>query len=300
MSAFRGPLYKEGLLTRRALVRALFAQVLYLYLGASEQSLVTLGSSVLKLVQGWQREQVVEIIAETLEQVVEPIIYAEALDLIDRHRIDGREVVIVSASPEEIVHALGRHLGVSETIGSTAEVDEGGRYTGAVERYAYGPFKAEAVRQYCERHDIDLLRSYAYSDSKSDIPMLELVGNPVVVNPDRELLSLARERGWEVRHFLRPVRLRDRVFERVHIPARPSLWQSVSALAVGSGLVGLSWWLTRGRRSRTMLTPLLNGDEPSEQRRYRPRTRREATTPSPTSKAMMMSFFSMSRMVARS
>ena len=82
------------------------------------------------------------------------------------------------------------------------------RYTGSLEFYAYGEQKAHAIRELAERHELDLTASYAYSDSITDAPMLAAVGNPVAVNPDRELRRLAEEQGWEVRNFRRPVRLR--------------------------------------------------------------------------------------------
>ena len=90
-------------------------------------------------------------------------------------------------------------------------VDEEGRYSGETEFYAYGPFKAEAMRRIAEEEGIDLEESSAYSDSYTDLPMLEAVGRPVVVNPDRVLAKIAREREWEVMQFSKPVRLRDRV-----------------------------------------------------------------------------------------
>ena len=77
--------------------------------------------------------------------------------------------------------------------------------------YAYGEAKAEAMRELAERTGIDLAASSAYSDSATDLPMLEAVGRPVAVNPDRALAKVATERGWEIRNFTKPMRLRDRV-----------------------------------------------------------------------------------------
>ena len=100
---------------------------------------------------------------------------------------------IISASPEEIVAPLALYLGVDEAIASRAKLDDEGRYTGEVEFYSYGPFKADAIVEAARLHDIDLAASYAYSDSATDLPMLEIVGHPVVVNPDRELARIARD-----------------------------------------------------------------------------------------------------------
>ena len=244
MSALRRPLYAEGLLSKRSIARAVFIHLVYLHLGASEQRLSRVRDSLLRLTKGWRRDQVLAIVEETIEEAVEPIIYAEALDLIERHHDEGRLVVIVSASPEEIVQPLGRHLGVDETIASRAEIDADGRYTGAMAFYAYGPYKAQAMREIAARYDVDLEASYAYSDSYTDVPMLEAVGHPVAVNPDRVLARLARDRSWDVRHFVRPVRLRDQVRDRmrdgrVHALSRVAL----SLLAIGATAIGL--WLGR-------------------------------------------------------
>ncbi|HVM07845.1 MAG TPA: HAD-IB family hydrolase [Acidimicrobiales bacterium] len=239
MVAFGGSFYREGLISRGLVLRALWGQLVYMHLGASEEKLARMRESVLALTKGWDQNHVRRIVEEALEAVVEPIIYAEAADLIERHRADGHLVVIVSASPEEIVVPLGRFLGVDHVIASTAEVDDEGRYTGDMAFYAYGPYKADAMRAFAEERDIDLAASYAYSDSATDLPMLEVVGHPVVVNPDRVLARFAREHNWEVRQFVRPVRLRDRM------SAPPPGPTAAGALAVGAAVGAFAWWRIR-------------------------------------------------------
>ena len=236
MVAFGRPLMAEGLISRRTVLRALYGQLVYMHLGASEEKLERMRESVLALTKGWDQVRIREIVRETLEDIVEPIIYAEALELIEEHKAAGRRVFIVSASPEEIVAPLGTFLGVDEVIASQARVDADGRYTGEMERYAYGPYKAEVMRERAAAEGIDLAASYAYSDSYTDAPMLEAVGHPVAVNPDRVLLKLAREREWEVRNFVRPVRLRD----RMPVPDRNQALAGAGALAIGAGLA--VWW----------------------------------------------------------
>lgn len=236
MVAFGRPFMAEGLISRRTVLRALYGQLVYMHMGASEEKLERMRESVLALTRGWDQARIREIVRETLEDIVEPIIYAEALELIDEHRAAGRRIFIVSASPEEIVAPLGKFLGVDEVIASQARVDAEGRYTGEMERYAYGPYKAEVMRERAAAEGIDLAASYAYSDSYTDAPMLEAVGHPVAVNPDRVLLKLAREREWEVRTFVRPVRLRD----RMPVPDRNQALAGAGALAIGAGLA--VWW----------------------------------------------------------
>jgi HAD superfamily hydrolase (TIGR01490 family) len=209
--AFGRPLYREGLLSRWLLLRALYAQLLYLYLGADDARLARMRNAALALTKGWTQETVRRVVRETLEEVVHPIVFEEALELIHQHHEDGRLVLIVSAAPEEIVRPLAEYLGADDAIATRARIDADGRYSGELERYCYGPAKRDAIIAVAEERGIDLAASYAYSDSVTDVPMLEAVGHPVAVNPDRALLRVARANEWEVRRFVKPVRLRDRV-----------------------------------------------------------------------------------------
>jgi HAD superfamily hydrolase (TIGR01490 family) len=243
MVAFGRPFYREGLISRRILLRALYGQLVYLYLGADEDRLERMRESALALTKGWHRDHVRDIVRETLTEVVDPIVFDEALELIRGHQAAGQPVFLVSASPEEIVAPLAEYLAVDGAIATRSLVDSDGRYLGAVEFYAYGPNKAAAMELLAVERGFDLSASYAYSDSATDLPMLECVGHPVAVNPDRELLRVARQHDWDVRWFVRRVRLRDRV------PMPPK----APSLAVGSGLVAAAagtavwWWLRRDR-----------------------------------------------------
>jgi len=253
--AFGTPFYREGLISRRTILRGLWGQLVYLHLGADEERIARMRASVLALTRGWEQSRVRAIVEEALEAIVDPIIYGEALELIERHRTAGRLVVIVSASPEEIVLPLARYLGADEAIASRPLIDESGRYTGHMLLDAFGPAKATAMASLAESRGIDLAESYAYSDSATDLPMLEAVGHPVVVNPDRELARIAVDRGWEMRVFTRPVELRPRAGRAAPVAA------AGAALAVAGG--GVAWWVLSRRRggdpSRGTAEPLQAG-----------------------------------------
>ena len=160
------------------MARAAISQLIYLYFGADEERLVRVRESMLAMTKGWDRDQVRQIVRETLLETMEPIMYAEALELMELHRAAGHRVYLVSASPEEIVLPLADLLGVDGAICSRGEVDEQGRYTGRMAFYAYGDSKATAMRELAARTGIDLAASSAYSDSATDLPMLEAVGPP--------------------------------------------------------------------------------------------------------------------------
>jgi len=246
MVAFGRPLYREGLISRRLMLRALYGQLIYMHLGADEQKLERMRDSVLALTKGWEQAKVRAIVEEALEEVVEPIVYDEALELIAEHQQAGRRVFIVSASPEEIVAPLSRYLGVDAYLATRSTIDEEGRYAGTTEFYCYGPNKAEAMRSIARNADIDLSASYAYSDSATDLPMLECVGHAVAVNPDRELARAAQEHGWEIKTFTRRVRLRD----RVPMPTARSTTAAGSVVAAAAVGGGVWWWLRREAHKR--------------------------------------------------
>jgi HAD superfamily hydrolase (TIGR01490 family) len=240
--AFGKPLYKEGLLSRRAIAKSLYAQVVYMLVGADEEKMEKLRVAMSAMTRGWNRDHVAEIVRETLTDVIEPIIYAEALELFDEHHAAGHRIVIISSSPLEVVGPLAEFLGADDAIGTRAAVDADGNYTGDLEFYAYGEFKADAIRELAAREEIDLDASYAYSDSVTDLPMLALVGNPVAVNPDKDLAREANEREWEIRVFARPVRLRD----RVPVPPKgPTI--AVGGMLAAAGAGAVVWWLLRRR-----------------------------------------------------
>jgi len=130
IAAFGHTFYRGGLVSRSTVVRALASQFVFMHLGASEQKLARIREQVLVLTRGWDQQEVAHLVREALDDVVEPIIYAEALELIEQHHSAGRRTYIVSASPEEIVQPLAEYLGVDGAIASRAVVDLDGRYTG--------------------------------------------------------------------------------------------------------------------------------------------------------------------------
>jgi HAD superfamily hydrolase (TIGR01490 family) len=228
--AFGRHFYASGLINRRAMMKSAYAQFVYLVGGADDDQMARMRDELARMVTGWDAVQVRGIIDEALHDLIDPLVYAEAADLIEAHHAAGRDVVIVSSSGEEVVEPIGELLGADAVV-ATKLIVEDGRYTGDVGFYAAGPHKAQAISELARQHGYDLAVSYAYSDSISDVPMLEAVGHPHAVNPDRALRREAQRRGWPILDFRRPVSLRAR-FGRLPTPSRP--------LAVGlAGVAGL-------------------------------------------------------------
>ena len=202
--------FREGLISRSWLVKSIYAQLMFNLMGADEDKMLRMQQEAAKMTEGWDAAKVRQVVADVLEDVITPLIYAEALELLHDHRSAGRLVCIVSSSPEEIVEPLAKMVGVEDFIASRPFI-ENGKYTGRLEFYAYGSHKAEAMRELARDLGADLEGSYAYSDSATDLPMLEAVGNPVAVNPDKELRRIATERGWQIEVFKNPITLRNRL-----------------------------------------------------------------------------------------
>ena len=225
--AFSRPFYASGLINRRTVLRSAYAQFVYLVGGADHDQMERMREYLQSMVAGWPVAQVREVVAETLHELIDPIVYAEAVTLIEEHRAAGRDIVIVSSSGAEVVEPIGLMLGADRVV-ATRMVIEDGRYTGEIDYYAYGPTKADAMREMAAEHGYDLAASYAYSDSQTDLPMLEAVGHPIAVNPDRELARVASEREWPVLRFNRPVTMRRR------LPTVPDLDRQQAVIGVGA------------------------------------------------------------------
>jgi HAD superfamily hydrolase (TIGR01490 family) len=198
--ALAGPFRRRGLISRRALMRAALWQALFVARGASGEAVRRAAEEGLGVLRGMTPAELQELVADALEPVLRPLVYREPVDLAAGHRKRGEPVYIVSAALQEIVDALARDLGFDGAIGTVAEVVDG-RYTGRTLRARHAAGKAEAVRELAEREGFDLAASTAYSDSHTDLPFLQAVGNPVAVNPDRRLRRIAAERGWPVIRF---------------------------------------------------------------------------------------------------
>jgi HAD superfamily hydrolase (TIGR01490 family) len=224
--AFSKPFQAGGLISRRAVLRSAYAQFVYLVGGADHDQMEKMRAFLSNLCAGWDVQTVRDIVADTLHNVVDPLVYDEAVSLIEEHHLAGRDVIIVSASGTEVVEPIGEMLGADGVVATRMQVVDG-RYTGEIDYYAYGENKAAALRRLAEENHYDLSQSYAYSDSSTDLHMLEAVGHPYAVNPDRELRRQAVARGWPVLVFTKPVDLRS----RMRLPqSRPTL----AALALGT------------------------------------------------------------------
>ena len=194
---------KAGLISRGQMLRWGADALRFRLQGSTEEATERLLVEIKQVLHGVSARDVARMAPEVLVGVL-PRIYPEMLEEVYRHQDAGRPTFIVSAAGDELVRILARILYMDGGIGTPYEIGEDGLFTGELGgTFMYGEGKVEAVRRFASEHDIDLLESYAYSDSASDLPMLRAVGNPVAVNPDDELARLARAEGWRVMCFER-------------------------------------------------------------------------------------------------
>ncbi|MET7399255.1 HAD-IB family hydrolase [Dactylosporangium sp. NPDC005572] len=250
--AFGRPFYRDGLISRRDVIKGAYAQLIFRVGGGSDEQTMTKTRDYLAaLVKGWRAEQVRQIVRETLDELINPYVYAEAAALIAEHRAAGRDVVLVSTSGDEMVRPIGELLGITDVIATRMNVGEDGRYTGEIDFYAAGPNKVVAVKELATERDYDLATCFAYSDSVTDAGLLSLVGHPTAVNPDRGLRRIAVERDWPMLEFRHPIPLSKRLRDRPAVPV------AAAAIGIGAALaIGLTVWSrSRQRRARLAAAP---------------------------------------------
>ena len=221
----------------RDILRFGWRQLAFRLSGESQKSVDSARTSTLDFVAGRPVSELQEMGREIAEERILPRVYEGITHVIDHHREAGDLTYLCTASPVEVADLISDSLGMTGALGTRAEVANG-RYTGRLspEGILHGEAKAAAVVALAEKHDIDLSESYAYSDSINDLPLMELVGHAIAVNPDAELKRAARAMGWPV------YELRTR---------RPLLLFGIPSAFAAAGLFGggvaLGSWL--GRRS---------------------------------------------------
>lgn len=199
--------FRAGFVRKRDLAGDLLGNAIFMLVGASDDRAAAVRERILRNVVGHRAADVEALGAEFLDEAVAGIDPVLAR-CIGEHHEGGHDTVLVSASPVEIVSRFAAAAGMTAGIGTRAARDADGCYTGTLDGpFCYREGKVVAVEALAAERGYDLDASFAYSDSVSDLPLMERVGHPVAVNPDAALRRIAAERGWPVLATRRSLRL---------------------------------------------------------------------------------------------
>ncbi len=196
-------LYRRDFFSRGLILRGLWLQFYFRFVGRENPEHIKLAREAsLSFIAGHTVAEVREIGEEVYEEAIAPRIWPGTRAIAQLHLDVGQPVWLVTAAPVEMAEIIAARLGLTGALGTTAEHDEDGVYTGHLRGdLLHGPAKADAVRALAHEHGLDLAKCFAYSDSANDLPMLSLVGNPCAINPDRKLAAHAQEQGWQIRDY---------------------------------------------------------------------------------------------------
>lgn len=232
--AYRRPMAQRGLISTGEVLKMLTLLGNYMLSAHTEESMVATKDALTSIIKGRDSAALRSVAQDALTEVITPFIYAEARELLDWHKAQGHHIAIVTASASIMVEPIAAELEVDHLIATELEEIDG-TLTGEVLHFNKGTAKTDRIKELADEQGYDLAESYAYSDSATDVPMLELAGHPTAVNPDRTLRKLAQERGWEIKNFSRPEPL---------FPQSAVLVGAGATLALlGAAATGLAMWL---------------------------------------------------------
>ncbi|MFP4634638.1 MAG: HAD family hydrolase [Nitriliruptoraceae bacterium] len=237
--------WRKGMLPTRDLLADATRAMSFKLFGATDESSEAVRDRILQAVEGRPQQDLIALNEEIVPRILERV-RPESRSLIDMHHEAGRDCWIVSASPVEMVEPLASALGMEGAVATTSQVVDG-HYTGQLDGpFVYGEGKVEAIEKLAAERGYDLRLSFVYSDSASDLPMMELVGHPVAVNPDRPLETVAQQRGWPMVEFARRTK---------QVVKTTTAISGAGALAAGTYLLGRRHGRinTMATRARTLL-----------------------------------------------
>jgi HAD superfamily hydrolase (TIGR01490 family) len=194
--------FKKGFFKRRDFWKMAWEQARFISRGEKLNSLDVIKDKALSLIQGHRAVDLTDLTDIVYNEYISPKLWPETVRIAQEHIKAGREVWLVTATPKEIADVIAHRLGLTGGLGTLVEVGPDGILTGKlVGKTLHGKAKRKAVRGLAKDRNISLKRSFAYSDSVNDLPMLTAVGNPNCINPDVALRYYAKEAGWPILDF---------------------------------------------------------------------------------------------------
>ena len=192
-------LVSNGEVTKRSIMRLAYQHFQYKRNKTeSDNAIQTTTQRVLEFVKGKTHLHLHNICQSVVEEFFPKIINPRLVDEIEKHKSEGRDTWIITASPIEIAEIFSKKLGMNGGFGTVSEIIDD-KFSGKLDgKPMHGFSKAVKIRQLAALHAYDLENSFAYSDSINDLPLLATVGNPRIVNPNKELQILAVKNNWPI------------------------------------------------------------------------------------------------------
>jgi HAD superfamily hydrolase (TIGR01490 family) len=197
-------MYQRGFFNRRDIAAFLLANLRYQLTGKeNKEEVLRVQNAACEFIKGHRVEELETLASDVYDRFVSPALWQGTIEIAHEHLNAGEEVWLITASPREMADLIAKRLGFTGALGTVAEVKDG-IYTGNLEgNLLHGEEKAIIVNRLAKAENIDLRNSYAYSDSHHDIPLLEAVGKPRVINPDTQLQVKALRDHWPIYDFRR-------------------------------------------------------------------------------------------------
>jgi HAD superfamily hydrolase (TIGR01490 family) len=225
-------MYQRGYFTKKDISRFVLANLRFRLTGKeNKEEIQRFQDAATDFIGGHNVKDIQAIAEEIYDQFVSPAMWQGTIDIAKSHIADGVDVYLVTAAPEDMATLIAKRLGLTGALGSRAEI-ENDHYTGKMNGpLLHGKEKAIAIRELADEKGLDLTQCYAYSDSNNDLPLLQCVGHPSVINPDALLGLRAMAEGWPI-HDFRKARF---------------IGQAISPLVVRIAALG-SWLAPRKRK----------------------------------------------------
>ncbi|CAB4561754.1 MAG: HAD-IB family hydrolase [Actinobacteria bacterium] len=193
--------FERKFFSRKDFWRFAWHQFVFIWKGENNTKLSALKDRALSLVEGQRVSDLQELVDEVYEKHIKLKLWPETVRLAKDHIKQGREVWLVTAAPQELGDVIAHELGLTGAIGTKVERKNGILTGKLVGKPIHGAEKRKALKALAKDRNLSLKRSYAYSDSQNDLPMLTAVGHPVAVNPDKILTRYAKAADWPIYDF---------------------------------------------------------------------------------------------------
>jgi HAD superfamily hydrolase (TIGR01490 family) len=193
--------FERKFFSRKDFWRFAWHQFVFIWKGENNTKLSALKDRALSLVEGQRVSDLQELVDEVYEKHIKLKLWPETVRLAKDHIKQGREVWLVTAAPQELGDVIAHELGLTGAIGTKVERKNGILTGKLVGKPIHGAEKRKALKALAKERNLSLKRSYAYSDSQNDLPMLTAVGHPVAVNPDKILTRYAKAADWPIYDF---------------------------------------------------------------------------------------------------